>query len=67
MPLTTAEIDSIAARVWGFANTKAGDQHDMRQTLVNVEAQARAIAVAGVDLDALATKVADLLAARLKD
>lgn len=67
MPLTTAEIDSIALRVWSFANTKAGDQHDMRQALVNAEENSARALTGGVDLDALATKVADLLAARLKD
>lgn len=66
--------------LWAYKNTKSGDKHDMHAALVSAEAQGRAngaalsalaakvdkLAVGGVDLDALAAKVADLLAARLK-
>ncbi|SFF11322.1 hypothetical protein SAMN05216251_108210 [Actinacidiphila alni] len=94
-PQNKPEEDTMPAPVdvWAYKNTKAGDKHDMHQALVNAEtnsakaasavaaldAKVAKLAVGGVDLDALAAKVAallprpataaeiaDLLAARLK-
>jgi hypothetical protein len=79
--VTTMEDDMpTPAELWGYENTASGDKHDMHQALVNAEANSakalqavtaltnkvNSLAVGGVDMDALAAKVADLLAARLK-
>lgn len=37
VPLTSAEIDAIALRVWSYSNPKSGDTHDMHQSLRNAE------------------------------
>lgn len=81
MPLTNDEIARIALAVATYKNPRLEPQGpDLRQRIVNAETNGAAatkaitaldakvskLAVAGVDLDALATKVADLLAARLK-
>lgn len=75
MPLTDAEIDKIALRVLTYRNeaadaasVKATGKHipDVYGYIANAANGVTKLTVGGVDLDALATKVADLLAARLK-
>lgn len=79
--LTDAEIAKIALAVATYKNPRLEPSGpDLRQRIVNAEmngakavtavaaldAKVSKLAVGGVDLDALATKVADLLAARLR-
>lgn len=81
MPISNDDALKIAGYVAAFKNpTLEPHGPDLRQRVVNAEANGAAavkavaaldskvskLAVAGVDLDALAAKVADLLAARLK-
>jgi len=76
MPLTRTD----AVTIWGYENETSGDKHDMHQSLRNAEdnsakalvavaalnAKVDKIALGGIDMDALAAKVADLLAKRLQ-
>jgi len=69
-----------AVTIWGYENPTSGDKYDMHQALKNAEANSAEaarlatevkatvdhLAVGGVDLDALAAKVADLLSKRLQ-
>lgn len=67
-----AKIDIAALRAdvgrltWAYKNLDV-DPRDMHQKLDDVAAKVESLSVGGVDLDALAEKVADLLAARLVD
>jgi hypothetical protein len=40
VPLNDADLEAVALAVWGYQNKKAGDAHDMHQSLRNAEASA---------------------------